>query len=360
MKLLTDFHHTALAESLMMLFYDRYNVDVYFPVGMEWFESGIWQFEKAYYGDSFARKLLVDYWRDASENDGIYSKVSKNYPGRVMTGVTLDRARDIDIDIVLSTLPHNDQGYHIFATQSGARFGVQVGNNHQISRWDLATFALFSSTIDGYQSPSDYGRVFVWNGIPSVIYHQEFDAKNIFYPDASKAMGSNIVSSFISRMADHPAMSGDYQLFKVLADNFPEEIDWRAYGSNVFDGISRGDITYMPDVADLMRQTRIACQIKAIGDGFGHTIHNWAAIGRPLLWVKNYYDGKLAAPLWIDGETSWDIGNMSLVEISAIIDRLKNDDDFWMEASLKAIKRFDELVNFTSEADEIASMLDIK
>lgn len=359
MKVLVDYHHHALAESMMLLFHDRYEAEVYFPAGMEWFGSGIWQFEKHVYGDTFAKKYLVEKWADASQDNGIFTKADERYDGRVLKGISLEVARSIGIDMVISTLPHNDVGFSAFAREIGARFGVQVGNAGQQSRWDLASFALFSATVDGRNTPSEWGKQFVWNGIPCIIYHQEFDAKNTFYQDTDSAINSNIASSFVTRMPE----GSDYSIFRSMAADNRDDFVWRAYGSYGAvgqDEYSGGDIVRSKEIANEMRKSRFGVHIKSVSDGFGHAIHNWAAVGRPIFWISHFYSGRLSEPLWEEGVNSWSIESISKDDLSKVMKRLRDDNDFWCEISHKTRKRFDEIVNFDYEADRIAEMLQIK
>lgn len=358
MKLIVDFHHAALAESMLMLFQDRYNVDVFFPAGMEWFNSDIWQFEKPWYGNTFAIKYLVDMWNDAIESDGILIKKDIRYPNRIIKGIRLDTARQIGIDFIISTVPHNDIGFHMFANEVNARFGIQVGNAGQKSRWDLASFIMLSSTVPGYEDSNQWGKQFIWNGKSAIIYHQEFDAKNIFYHDTKSAIASNIVSSFVTRMPQHSPI--DYNVFRDVASDNKDNFSWRAYGSYGpvrLDEFAFGDIIQATDIANEMRASRIGIHIKSLSDGFGHAIHNWAAVGRPILWVRQFYNGTLANALWQDGVTAWSLESMPKHEVKSVLERLRDDDDFWMEASLKARNRFDNLISFDDESKEIANML---
>jgi glycosyltransferase involved in cell wall biosynthesis len=41
---LADRHHADLAESLLKLFEDRFGWEVYFPIGLEWADEGLWDY----------------------------------------------------------------------------------------------------------------------------------------------------------------------------------------------------------------------------------------------------------------------------------------------------------------------------
>ena len=44
-----------------------------------------------------------------------------------------------------------------------------------------------------------------------------------------------------------------------------------------------GNLTPVGNVAEEMARATWAYHDKPTGDGFGHVIHNWAAVGRPLI-----------------------------------------------------------------------------
>ena len=356
MRMLADFHHHALAESLAITFTDHWGVDLFYPMGMEWFDEGIWQFERAFHGDRVARQYLEGIWAGAHVVDGIGRLEDRRHPGRILWGVTLEAARASHWDIVLSTLPHNDEGFHRFATERAARFGVQVGNTMQDSRFDLASFILASSTMPGYTDASTWGRVVDYRGAPMVIYHQAFDTERNFFPSTAPALWSGEVASWVNCFPE----TSPYPSFLDFARRTRDEFDWRvygSYGSAATDEFAAGDISLVPQIGDRMREARIGFHMKSWSDGYGHVIHNWAAIGRPLIWVAPYYRDKLAAPLWVDGVNAWDITTRSEDEIVAVMKRLRDDDEFWQAACESSAARFREIVNFEHEANVIGEML---
>ena len=60
MRVLIDYHHADLAESLHLLFADRFGWEVYVPVGQGWWDREVWQFGRATWGDDrLARQFLT-------------------------------------------------------------------------------------------------------------------------------------------------------------------------------------------------------------------------------------------------------------------------------------------------------------
>lgn len=357
MRVLVDFHHHALAESLLRLFEDRLGCDVWFPYSMDWFHEDIWAFERAWHGDAVAKQYLEGIWAGATpREDGGIMRIDPRHPGRYHHGITLAAARTMHWDLVISTLPHNDEGFARFAALAGARFGLQIGNVMQDSRYDLASFALSSSTLPGHTTPDSWAKVIDHRGVPTVIYHQEFDADRVFRFDPDPAAGSREVASWVNCFPETAPYPGFLDFARRHADDFDFKV-YGAYGSAAADELAAGDVSLVTDVADRMREARVGFHMKAWSDGFGHVIHNWAALGRPIVWVADYYRDKLAAPLFVEGVNAWDIGRHTEAELVEVMRRLRDDDDFWLNAATASRDRFDALVSFDEEARAIAGML---
>jgi hypothetical protein len=342
---LADYHHADLAESLALLFEDRFGWELFFPIGMQWFDSGTWNFEREHHGDAVAQQYLVGVWPDAvAASDGSHWAIEETtHPGRIRKGVELDQARSQPWDVVLSSLPDNDVGLHQLARDTGARFGVQIGNQAQYSNWGLADFGLASSNMP-YEPPKPY-----------VTYRQEFRLTDFRYewPPAEPRS----VASFIQCFAENKAF---YAEFLEYARELPE-FDWKvygAYGSHPADEFACGNLGSTPDVAAAMRKTRIAWHSKWWSDGYGHVIHNLFATGKPVIGYADYYADKLAGPLWLDGVNSLDLSRHSRDEVVAFMRRLRDDDDFHWQVSDASAKRFAEVVDFDEDAAKVKALLD--
>ena len=356
MKILVDRHHHALLEAYHQTLEDRFGWEIYSPYGMEWFDQEYWNFERKVHGDAVAKQYLAGIWDDSRvvEPWGILVKDTR-HPDRWLRGVNLESAKQMDWDLVISSLPHNDEGYHRLATETGAVFGVQVGNDVQQSRWDLAKFILASSTLPGY-GPAWIGKRFHYKGVPAVMYHQEFDADTVFYPNWEPARKSKEVASWVNCFAE----TNPYAQFARLARSYPDEFDWKcygAYGSADVDELSAGDFSYVGVIAEKMREARVGWHAKSWSDGFGHVIHNWFAIGRPVVGWQRYYADKIAAPLWMEGFTSFDM-EKGEAEVIATLRKLRDDDDYHRRISENAAARFREIVDFGEEASVIRALLE--
>jgi glycosyltransferase involved in cell wall biosynthesis len=340
MKVLVDYHHHDLWESLELLF-ARLGWELYRPIGMDWFHEGYWNFERQWHGDAVAKQYLEPW---GSDTDTRFDP-SHN---RHIKLLTLEQARDIKPDIVMSSVAHNHEGLARFAREVGAKFGLQLGNvrfsaiDMQEDRWDLADFGLVSAILPG---PVDK---------PHVVYHQEFDL-NAFRYEPPLRNDPFVVSSFVNCF---PENARTYAEFRGVAQMAPD-FDWRvygAYGSVPEDEYACGNIGVCAEVGSAMRDSDVAWHTKQWSDGFGHVIHNWFAVGRPVFGYAGYYASQLAGPLWVEGVTSFDLEGKSPDDVVRLLAELRQDEERHLRMSEAAAARFREIVNFDEEAEQIRAM----
>lgn len=340
MKVLADYHHHDLWESLELLC-ARLGFELYRPIGMEWFDEGYWNHERKWHGDAIARQYLTPW---GSDYNGHRLDTSHN---RVQRLVTLDEARALDIDIVISTLAHNHEGFARFASEVGAVFGLQLGNvrfseiDMREDRWDLAAFGLVSGFM-----PAPIPK-------PHVVYHQEFSLTD-FAPAPPPRGERFVVSSFVQCYPESPT----YPAWLETAPR-AREMDWRvygAYGGAPLDEWAAGNVNVCANVAKAMQGSDVAWHAKAWSDGYGHVIHNWFAVGRPVFGIEAYYRNQMAGPLWVDGVTSYDIEHRTRDEVIRLIRGLALDEDKHRRMCEAAAARFREIVNFDAEEQAIRAM----
>lgn len=358
MKVLLDYHHHDLWESMELLC-QRLGWKLYRPIGMEWFDLGYWNHERAWHGDALARQYLEPWGSDTTifhSNPSPYA-YPNGYPGlrldkshnRAQKMLTIGAARDLKPDIVISSLAHNHEGFARFASEVGAVFGLQVGNvrfseiDMREDRWDLAVFGLVSAILP---APVDK---------PHVIYHQEFSLTDFRHEMPPKHSGGFRVSSFVQCF---PENTQTYSDFLEVAHDAPE-FDWRvfgAYGQVPKDDYACGNIDRCADVGAAMRQSDVAWHAKQWSDGYGHVIHNWFAVGRPVFGFADYYRNQLAGPLWIDGITSIDLATRDKGEIIRLLRELRDEPDRHAAMCKAAAERFRETVDFDEEEQQIRAM----
>lgn len=345
MRVLCDAIHASLYDSLRLLFEGRLGMELYRPIGMDWYHSGIWRFDHdTPHAEAVAHQFL-DPW-DGDQpfpTDGYSHRQDTTYPeSNGYRLVTLEQARSERWDIVLSTLAPNDPGLYQLAQQTGATFGIQVGNQDAPVAWALAQFALLSVTTPGFTP---------W--VPHVYYRQEFSLEQFHADSGQGGLRSNEVATRVQCAAQDPS----YARFKEMARRTRGALEWRWYGHcGVADEHYGGDAPTTSLVAEQMHRARIAWHWKRWSDGYGHVIHNWAAIGRPMFVNRDYYADKLAAPLFTDAN-SWNLDRLGDAELERVMRRLAEDETFYIETCLAASDRFRQVVDFDAEGEAIGELL---
>jgi hypothetical protein len=188
---------------------------------------------------------------------------------------------------------------------------------------------------------------------PHVYYRQEFSL-DLFYADGGAEADRNWVMSRVQCQSTAPG----YEVFRAVAAALPDaHFSWHGH-CDPRDDLWGGDSPTTALVAAEMHRAGFAWHAKTWSDGYGHVIHNWAAIGRPMLVTADYYADKLAGPLFVDGKTSFNLQRATGEEAAAFIRKLMGDEELWRSYCLNAAQRFREVVNFDEEADQLRVMFD--
>ena len=346
--LLADYHHHDLWESLELMC-QRLGWTLYRPIGMDWFDAGYWNFERQWHGDAVAKQYLTPWGDDLRHGDALVSRYDPSHH-RDIKLLTLEQARNLRPDIVMASVAHNHEGLHRFAREVGAKFGLHLGNvrfspiDMREDRWDLADFGIVTSVLPEPVT------------VPHVVVHQEFDLTD-FRHEPPSGDGVYTVASFVNCFPENVQA---YAGFRSVADLRPE-YDWKVYGSYGSvpeDEYASGNLQPCSAVGDAMRASDVAWHTKQWSDGFGHVIHDWFAVGRPVIGHEWYYRTQLAGPLWQEGVTSFDITDKTPAQVAAILDRLYHDPDLRLRMGENAARRFREIVNFDEEEQAIRRMFE--
>lgn len=344
MKVLADYHHADLFESLQILFEDRFGWSLYRPISMEWYDEEYWNFERQFHGDAVAKQYLQPWGDDAlGHKDKFWLREDRTHPGRRHKMLTLAQARELKPDIVIASVPQNEGGLARFAKEVGAHYGVQIGNQWQQTDWDAAEFGLISATIEPPPKPH-------------VIYRQEFSLKD-FAPSLPPREGQFKINSFVQCLPENPRAYEEFVNFAETTPDFKWGI-YGAYGTHEPDAYACGNLPNTPEVARGIRETDVVWHTKEWSDGYGHVIHNAFASGRPVFGRRAYYEDKLAGPLWVDGVTCVDIGNRLPSQVRDELRRLRDDEEAHLAMCVASATRFREVVNFEAEAEQIKKMFE--
>ncbi len=105
----------------------------------------------------------------------------------------------------------------------------------------------------------------------------------------------NRIVSFVNLLSRIPEAWASFAALQGLLPDY----SFGSFGHDCPDGF----LTPVAAIAEEMVRAKWGYHDKLSGDGFGHVIHNWAAIGRPLIGHGSYYRGQRAEGIlarWID------------------------------------------------------------
>ena len=120
-------------------------------------------------------------------------------------------------------------------------------------------------------------------------------------------------------------------------------------------GIScrNGKILEQGNVADLMRECEWGIHFKNKGDGYGHVIHSWFAVGRPVIYKGSQYHDRLAGKLLEHGVTGLDVEKVGIDQIPSAVKSV----DY--EVMCKNVRqRFADVVDFEQDAIKVQKFLE--
>lgn len=343
----TDFHHASLLQSLIMLFEGRMGGQVYRPIGMEWAEKEYW---KVYDHPATQAQFLgigsatPDGTKPLNEIDPFLKPpIAGAYfchdidSGSVNKAITLEAFMAIPFDIVIASLPAHIEPFKRLCAEhpNHPKLIFQIGN-----AW----------TIEAVTAPNIMASAKIENipaGINFITYHQEFDLE-YFKPDFDDLIPEKRIYSFVNCFNVMGHFASDWQLFQQIERAMQSDWIFESYGGQCRDGA----IGPAEKLAAKMREARFIWHTKAGGDGYGHIIHNIAAVGRPTIVKKEYYRGKLAEELIKDGETAICIDGLSNSEIVNKIEYYEEPTRY-VEMCKTIVDNFNEVCNFDREYKDV-------
>lgn len=324
-RVFADWHHPALWESLRILLEERFGWQLYSPIGEDWTRAG-WRF--AHNGWKPADYLV---WPDAVDRGTHFERVDPEYPETARKLVTVSQANAMRWDFVLSSVPAHQRTFADLARRWRARYIVQAGNaKHPLDR-SIRSVVLASTLA-------------VPRGQNVIHYHQEFDRRVFSFTLATELRA---VSSLMLRLE---STSCDW---RWLADS--PDVRWSAI--DALDEHAAGYLSPASAIAERMRQSGWIWHDKRIGDGYGHIIHNAAAMGRPLIGHASHFAGQMGAPLWRDLETCIDLDRHPPERALRLFRAISADPDWHASISAEILATFDRLVDFAAEAERIRAAL---
>lgn len=336
MKVLADYHHGNLYYSLHLLFTKRLGIELYRPIGLDWFFKGWWRVAEPYGNaqDTIDQYLGINNRRwdayknlngDYKLNDDIYHiyDPENNF---FHNAITFDKFKEMKFDYIVATFPTHEDWEKLLQYQPNAKFIMQLGNEGQTTR----TKNVMCSTNEFV--PSSHQNTF--------FYHQEFDLTDYRY---TPPKNHNKVSSFVVLLPEREK----FLSFKEAMPDF----DFRAYGPGAIDGIlSDGE-----GISTEMRDSAFGYHNKPQGEGYGHIIHKWYASGRPCVVNYNMYKNKLAGKLLIP--------DVTCINLDESFDNVVKKIRYFSEAGRhkkmceNAYNQFKKVCNFESEGKDFKKWL---
>ena len=338
-NILIDRHHAGLANSLLSLFSYRLDYNVYFQIGMEWYEKGYWN---VYDHIDTAKQYLEigSVPKDGTPplnnligpNDGNPPFIIEDkHHDKALLGITYEKFEKMDIAIVIASIPQHIKPFKQLAAMKGAKFIFQMGN--VFSEVNLNEIPnLLANTLPATIPPTcNY-----------IQYHQEISP--VFHPNDTPP--HHLITSFIN-IYDHNKGYEDYMSLKAMMPAFK----FYSYGGQCADGT----ITGVDEMAVIMRNSIFGFHSKYMGDGFGHVLYDWFATGRPVITRISDYKGKLGEELLEDMVTCIDLDKHSYEETKNIIENMKPLHYLMMCQDVR--KRFEICVDYEAEAEKIKEWL---
>jgi hypothetical protein len=247
--------------------------------------------------------------------------------------VTFEEFKDMHFDVFVSSMtPHVPifnrliKEYH-----PNAKHIFQAGNNYSYTdpNWtpDVRNLLLSAKGIN------------IPDGANVVYYHQEFDLDE-FQPKEPFDRQS-VVN--LQNVMCYPELFNNLQM--LLPD-----WDFAAYGIRN----PNGPITHRA-VPSVLMGAGFLFHCKRVDDGYGHCLHTAFACGKPCIVKSEHYKGCTAEALFEHGQTVIDLSKISTDDAAYMLkDAVQN----YPQWSSRVRKKFEEVVDFDSEEEEIRKFLE--
>lgn len=345
MRILADLHHEDLYNSLRILFEERLGWNLYRPIGLEWYREGFWrvfdhpataeQYLGLHQGTEF--RLMQEQqpngghrWLNdglAESAPGLYQIPGVTYADKPTKGVTLDAFRQLDFDLIVSSMPVHFESFERLRQQykPSAKHVFQMGN-----MWAVP------AGVQNLMNSTTVSHAHVPN---AVRYHQEFD-RRLFNPVGRLA--SKSVRSFLH----YHELHGRADLHGLRA-HMP---DWSVQEFGAGNESGPIDPGMMPE---FIKTAGVVMHVKHGGDGYGFNIHHALACGVPVVFRRCHVAGQTADPILVDGVTGIDLDQHGIGGASYVIRQSYEED--W---TARCREHFDRVCDFDREFADIKAFLD--
>ncbi len=333
----------SLTYSLELLFGKRLGFRLLSPIGLEWYEKGYWDVYP--HPDTAAQYLSLGradasvYDRDKVEtgsgpetvDPSIYycPDITKDIYER---SITFQKFLDTPIDIFIASIPEHVTPFNrlIRRFKPKAKLIFQMGN-----MFPRLHFRGVRNVLNSTERRTSFY-------IHAVKTSQEFSLEDFFYEPPRP---SRKIVAFAYYIWQDPIC----RQMQIKLGDFSLE----TYGSgNEFPGIVK-----TRDVAAKMREAAFIWHVKKGGDGYGHVLHNAAALGRPVIISKNTYRKLRFGKFIEDGKTCVCVDGL---ESEALAKKIRHyaEPDRHRSLCENIYERFRNLVDFDKDERNVRRFLE--
>jgi hypothetical protein len=344
MKIFVDYHHEGLYQSLRELLEYRLGHEVYRPIGKEWFAEGYWKIAEPYNNHPNTIEQFLglngkawDKYKNKNGEwrveDDIYHISNPIYNGVDHKAIKFSMFPKMNFDIVIASYNRHIKPYNMLIERysPNTKLVHQMGNNWANSL-DYSITKNIMASASGFTVPPD---------VNLITYHQEFSLENFSYAQPTP---NNKITSFVN-LLPRPDL---YNQFKTMMPDY----EFKAHGMQCPDGT----IMESTELAKIMQNSMFGYHYKPEGDGYGHVLHNWYAVGRPIIVNYSGYAKFMGGALLTPDVTCIDI---DINNIPATVEKIRHfsEPSRHAQMSAAAYSRFKQVVDFDKEAEEIDKFL---
>lgn len=250
-KVLADWHHGGLWESLRILIEDRLGWELYKPHGREWHTLGYWNYQ------SNNDPVVIGQLLEGDVHD-------RSMYGSTYKTLTFQEFLDTDIDIIIASIPAHEITFQklIDDHKPNAKLVRQEGNCPNNG-----------TLCKNIMSSVDKSLINVPEDAHSIYYHQEFDTK-MFSKEPARRY-NRIVSLMNCLPQSFPT---EYALYKEWQVSMPD-YEFRMHGIGGEDGV----IDRIENLASAIKEASFLWTTKPTEQDAGHVTSNAMACGRPII-----------------------------------------------------------------------------
>jgi hypothetical protein len=338
MRVLADLHHLGLYKSLYLLFEERLGMELYRPIGSDWFAEGFFWIAENYGNDWQTINQFLSPHQEALPDEPRYRlnqvDVVENgvYHIGFQRAIELQTFKKMKFDYIIASIPKHYREFTRLRDlyQPDAKVICQVGNKFDFP-WEWAQNILTSSKYD--KIPDDKNVIH---------YHQEFPLDIFSFSEVPYSRRAGSFLHLFNRYKDYPLW---LEIQQHMSDwTFKE---YGAEGKEKYLGTDK-------ELADAMQMCDLIFHFKDGGDGYGHIIHNIFAMGRVVVTKEEYYKDSMAGDLMVDGVTClfWRDGKDIAWNIARILEADLG------EIGANAFAKFTQVVDFEKEAEDVRGWLE--